>query len=384
MNMKRMWAVASKECRELRRDRLFVVLAFVVPVGAMILYGYSLSLDIEDSPMAIVDHDGSPMSRRYADHFIHSRYCDFRGYIQSHHQIDRLLTAGTVRAVIVIPEHFQENLLAGKSVEVQTLIDGSMPNRSQLARGYVIAINSAENKRMAINYVARHRGVTRERAEQLIQPLKLEVRYLYNQASLSIWTIAPTMIMLVLMLIPPFYTTVGVVREKESGAIYNIYASTVTRLEFLVGKLIPYVAISCLNAVLLYLLATRFFAAPFKGDLLFFSVATFVYVICTTSIGLTVSVFVSTQIAAQLITGVLTILPSFAYSGLLKPVAAMDPTGQFIAHLLPAMYYTEVVQGAFLKGLGWHELWPNLVILTFYAAVLLTLSLLAFRKRPSR
>jgi ABC-2 type transport system permease protein/ribosome-dependent ATPase len=334
--------------------------------------------------MAIVDRDGSPMSRQYADHFIHSRYCAFRGYVQSNHQIDRLLTAGTVRAVIVIPEHFQENLLAGKSVEVQTLIDGSMPNRSQLARGYVIAINSAENKRMAIDYVARYRGITRDRAEQLIQPLKLEVRYLYNQASRSIWTVAPTMIMLVLMVIPPFYTTVGVVREKESGAIYNIYASTVTRLEFLVGKLIPYVAISYLNAFFLFLLAIWFFGAPFKGDLLFLSVATFVYVICTTAIGLTVSVFVRTQIAAQLITGVLTILPSFAYSGLLKPVAAMDPTGQFIAHLLPAMYYTEVVQGTFLKGLGWRELWPDVVVLMFYAAVLLTLSLLAFRKRPSR
>jgi len=382
VNLTRLLTVAAKEWRELRRDRLFVALAFVVPVGAMILYGYALSLDIEDSPMAIIDYDGSQMSRQYADRFIHSHYCEFRGYLRSSDEADRLLTQGQVHAVIVIPEHFQKDLLNARTVEIQTLLDGSMPNRSRLAKNYIIAINQAESYRLAVDYVARVRGMSRQRAAQLIRPFKLETRFLYNQAGKSTWTIAPTVIMLILMVIPPFYTTVGVVREKESGAIYNIYASTGS--EFLIGKLIPYVVISFLNSCILFLLATWFFEAPFKGEISFFICATLAYVICTTSIGLTVSVLVRTQIAAQLITGVMTILPAFSYSGLLKPVSSLDPVGQFMAHLLPAMYYTNVVQGTFLKGLGWHELSGNLFVLMFYAGLLLAFSHWVFQKRPSQ
>lgn len=384
MNLKRTWAVASKEWQEIRRDRLFIALAFIVPVSITVLYAYSLALDVEQIPMSIVDYDRTNMSREYAERFIHSRYFEFKGYLDDRHQIDGLLTQGKVRAVLVIPEHFQEDLGAGKLAHVQALIDGSTPMSSQMVKGYVIAINGAESKRLAAEYVSKTGGIPRARAEATILPFKLETRYLYNQASRSIWTIAPTLMMLVLMIIPPFYTTLGVVREKESGAIYNIYASTLTRFEFLIGKLAPYVFISILNSVILFVLATQLFGAPFKGTFLFFVPATIVYVICTTSVGLMVSVLVRTQIAAELITGVVTIFPTFAYAGLFKPVASLKESDQIIAHFLPGMYYTNIVHGSFLKGLGWRELGWNVAVLAIYATVLLTVSMLVFRKRPNQ
>ena len=384
MNLIRTWSVAVKEWQEIRRDRLFIGLAFVVPAFIMILYGYSMSMDVENIPLGIIDNDGTSMSRQYAEKFTQSRYFDFQGYLTSHRQVEPLLTSGQLRAVIEIPEHFQKQVQDGKAIEIQTLIDGSMPTRSQMIKGYVIAINGAESQRLASQYISQMQGVSSEQAARSIQPFKLQVRYLYNQSLRSINTIGPTLMMLVLMVIPPFYTTLGVARERESGSIYNVYASTLTRFEFLAGKLFPYVLISILSSVVLFLIVTLIFRAPFKGDLSFLFFATVVYVICTTSIGLMISTLVKTQIAAELITGVVTIFPTFNFSGLLKPVDSMSASDQVVAHMLPGMYYTEILQGTFLKGLGWQHLWSNVAVLALYSVLLLTFSALVFRKRPSR
>lgn len=384
MNLMRTWSVAVKEWQEIRRDRLFIGLAFVVPVFIMILYGYSLSMDVENIPLAIIDNDGTSMSRQYAEKFIQSRYFDFQGYLSNRRYVEPMLTSGHLRAVIEIPEHFQKQIQGGQPVEVQTLIDGSMPTRSQMVKGYVIAINGAESQRLVSDYISRTQGISSEQADQFIQPFKLQIRYLYNQSLRSINTIAPTLMMLVLMVIPPFYTTLGVARERESGSIYNIYSSTLTRFEFLAGKLLPYVIISVLNSIVLLLIVTLLFRAPFKGDLPFLLVGTVVYVLCTTSVGLTISVMVRTQIAAELITGVVTIFPTFNFSGLLKPVDSMSAGDQIIAHMLPAMYYTDILQGSFLKGLGWAHLWSNVAVLAVYTLGLLTVAAVVFRKRPAR
>ncbi len=216
----------------------------------------------------------------------------------------------------------------------------------------------------------------------MIQPVGVQLRYLYNQEVKSTWSIATALIMFVLMVCPPFLTALGVVREKENGSIYNIYASTVSRGEFLIGKLTPYVGISIINILILWLMVIYLFKAPFKGDPLFFFIASVIYVVCTTGIGLLVSLIVKTQIAAMLMTVVVTIVPSILYSGLLVPIASMAPQGQFEAHLFPAMYYTDIALGSFLKGIGLEQLWGRVLALFIYAAVLWTLSYLLFHKRP--
>jgi len=171
------------------------------------------------------------------------------------------------------------------------------------------------------------------------------------------------------------------VREKENGSIYNIYASTITRSEFLIGKLTPYVFISILNMLILWFMATSLFHAPFKGDPLFFFLSSVLYVTCTTSIGLLVSLLVQTQIAAMMVTVVVTIVPSVLYSGLMVPIASMDAASQFEAHLFPAMYYTNIVLGSFLKGVGLEEQWSDMLALAVYVAVLWLASFLLFHKR---
>ena len=382
MNFKRIIAVAHKEWREIVRDKLFFALAFIIPTVLMLMFGFGLSLDVENIPMAIVDQDGSALSRDYAHRFIDSRYFHFLGYSHNERELTPLLTDNTLRAAIIIPEHFEQDLLAGRPALVQTLIDGTFPFRAQTTKGYVIAINSAVSAELLADYLTRLRGIPHAQALQIVQPVRLETRYLYNQGVKSIWSLAPKLIMVILMISPPFLTALGVVREKESGSIYNIYSSTLSRGEFLIGKLSPYVGISILNSLILWFLATWLYAVPFKGPPLFFFVATVMYVICTTGIGLVVSVLVRTQTAAMIVTAIFTIVPAVLYSGILVPISSLTQAAQVIAHALPAMYYTNIVLGSFLKGVGFQALWLEFLILAFYATVLFTIGYRMFSKRP--
>ncbi|TWT81346.1 Inner membrane transport permease YbhS [Planctomycetes bacterium CA13] len=383
MNVHRVAATASKEWREIVRDRLFLALTFLVPTSLMLVVGYGLSLDVEDIPLAIVDRDGTNLSREYAHRFIDSRYFDFKGYALDRHALPLLLADNKVRAAIIIPENFQKELMAGRPIVVQTLIDGTLPSRAQTTKGYVLAMNTAFTSEMLAMFISKKRGIPLGQAARSLRPVKFEARYLYNQSMRSDWALAPRLIMVILMMTPPFYTALGIVREKERGSIYNIYSSTVSRFEFLVGKLIPYVGISSANAVILWLIATQLFGAPFKGSLLFFIPATLLYIICTTGLGLVVSVMVRTQVAAMVVTFIVTVIPSMLYSGVIVPISSLSETAQVTAHALPAMYYTNIIVGAFMKGVGLRELWPDVLVLAIYATVLLTLGYRMFHKRPS-
>lgn len=382
MNFRRIVALAHKEWREILRDRLFFTLAFVVPASLMLIFGYGLTLDVEHIPFAVVDQDKTAMSRDYLHRFIDSRYFNYQGEVPSERELAPLLADSRIRLAIVVPPRFQENLMAGRAVAVQTLIDGTFPFRTASSKGYVVAINAAFNNELMGHYISRRLGVSVPSAMALVQPVAGQLRYLYNQEMKSVWTIAPVIMMFVLMITPPFLTALGVVREKENGSIYNIYASTVTRGEFLIGKLTPYVGISVVNSLILWLMATGLFGAPFKGDPLFFFLASVIYVTCTTGVGLLVSLFVRTQVAAMMLTVIVTIVPSVLYSGLLVPIASMEPAGQFEAHLFPAMYYTDLVLGSFLKGVGLEQLWGKVLALLLYSIALWATSFFMFHKRP--
>jgi ABC-2 type transport system permease protein len=384
MNGRRIAAVALKEWREITRDRVFFALAFLLPVVWMMVFGYALTVDVQNIPCAIVDDDRSAMSRDFAHRFIDSRYFDFKGQLASEHAADRLLADGAVRLVIVIPQHFQRNLMAGRQVTVQTLHDGTFANRAQTVLGYVDAITRSASGEVQVQYLSRQLGMSAESALTLLQPVRLELRYLYNQALRSIWSIAPSLMMYTLMLSAPLLTALSVVREKETGSIYNIYASTVTRAELLAGKLLPNVGISMFNAVVLWMLAHLYFGAPFKGSLGFFFVATLSYVLCASSMGLLISVASRTQVAALMIAIILAVIPAIQFSGMFVPVAFLTGSAAVQAHLFPPMYFENIALGAFLKGVGWSVLWPDVAALVLYSAVMLAVSYALFRKRVPR
>ena len=382
MNVRRIAAVASKEWRETVRDRMFFSLAFVLPILWMLVFGYGLVLDVENIPYAVLDRDHSALSRDYLYRFQQSRYFDFKGALTDEREFEPLLASSRIRAAIIIPEKFQERLTAGQTVGVQTLIDGTFPLRTDITKGYVIAINSAFNEERLTDYISRRIGISRAQAEHRARPINLEVRYLYNEEVRSTWSMVPALVMFTLMLSCPLLTALGIVREKETGSIYNIYSSTVTKIEFLFGKLLPYVLISSMNAVVLWVMATLWFGVPFKGNLLFFLVASVVFILSSTGVGLLVSLLVRTQIAALLITIIIAMVPTILFSGLLVPVSALSPGSQFQAHLFPGMYYTDIVRGTFLKGVGVDVLWKDVLALALYALALRFVGYGLFTKRP--
>lgn len=382
MNLRRIAAVASKEWRETVRDRMFFSLAFLLPILWMLVFGYGLVLDVENIPYAALDRDQSSLSRDYLHRFQQSRYFDFTGALTDEREVEPLLASGRIRAAIIIPEKFQERLKASRPVGVQTLIDGTFPLRTDITKGYVIAINSAFNEERLTDYISRRIGISLAQAESRARPITLEVRYLYNEEVRSTWSMVPALVMFSLMLSCPLLTALGIVREKETGSIYNIYSSTVTKIEFLAGKLLPYVLISSMNAVVLWIMATLWFGVPFKGNLLFFLMASFVFVLSATGVGLLVSLLVRTQIAALIVTIIIAMVPTILFSGLIVPVSSLSPGSQFQAHLFPGMYYTNIVRGTFLKGIGPEVLWTDVFALALYAVILRLVGYRLFTKRP--
>ena len=384
MNLRRVAVIAGKEWREIRRDPVFLALAFALPISWIFIFSYTMIFDIENVPFAIVDYDHSARSRDFAHRFIDSRYFDFRGYLNSEHDADRLLAASRMRLIVTIPEHFARDLAAGRTARIATTIDGTFPNRAQTVKAYAEAITRNFSGELQARYVSQRFGIAPDRALTLMQPLRLEVRYLYNQGLRSIWSTAPSLVMLTLMFVPCLLTALVVVREKDNGSIYNIYASTVTRAEFLAGKLLPSVAISYADALILSALACFYFGAPFKASPGFYLIACLVYVSCTASMGLLVSTLVRSQNAALMISSILAIIPAIQFSGMVIPVATLEGGAWVQAHLFPAMYFENIVLGSYLKGVGAARLWVDLLVLAGYAITLMALSHWAFRKRQSR
>jgi ABC-2 type transport system permease protein/ribosome-dependent ATPase len=224
--------------------------------------------------------------------------------------------------------------------------------------------------------------MTKEHTRRIIQPIAVEVRYLYNEEVRSTWSTVPALIMFTLMLSSPLLTSLGVVREKETGSIYNIYSSTLRRSEFLAGKLLPYIAISLVNVWVLWLMAVLMFDVPFKGSLPMFFGASVLFIMCTTGVGLLISLLVNTQMAALIITMVVAMVPTILFSGLLVPVSSLSRGARFQAHLYPAMYYTNTVRGAFLKGLDARAMWMDIGALALFAALLFLASYRLLTKRP--
>lgn len=382
MNRQRIVAYAYKEWREILRDRLFFSLAFVVPCLLILLFGAGLSLDVEHIPFAVLDQDHSPASRDYAAHFSSGVMFDRRYDLESPHQIDPLMGGGKVRAVLIIPHGFGAALAAHRHAQVQTVIDGTFPSRALTTKGYVEAINTTQDLERLSMRLSEAAGMTVDAARERLAPIQVSVRYRYNESVLSIWDIGPKLIMVILMISPPFLTALGVVREKESGAIFNLYASNLSRGEYLLGKLAPYVAISFLNSWGLWMIVTLGFGVPFRGSLSYFAFASIVYVLCTTGIGLLVSILTRTQIAAMIVTTIVTMVPAVLYSGVLIPVPSLSGAGRWLAHALPAMYYADIVVSAFLKAGGWRDGWQPLMVLTGYASALFALGYRLLSKRP--
>ena len=371
-NLRRLFSYSRRETLELRRDPIRATMALLGSVILMLIMGYGITLDVEDLTFAVLDRDQTATSRDYALNLAGSRYFSERAPIGDYTELDRRMRTGEISLALEIPPGFARDLGRGAPVAIGAWIDGAMPQRAETIQGYVRGMHAHWLAEMAA------RKLGQSRSSGLI---KIETRFRYNPDVKSMVAMVPAVIPLLLLMIPTMLTALSVVREKELGSIVNLYVTPVTRLEFLLGKQLPYIGLAMVNFLLMSLLAVTVFGVPMKGSFLALSVAALLYVTSATAMGLLFSTFVRSQIAAIFGTAVLTLLPAVQFCGMTSPVSALEGLGRMIGNVYPTTYFLVIARGTFAKGLGFSDLQASFLPLILAVPLLIGLCALLLRKQ---
>ncbi|WP_017246010.1 ribosome-associated ATPase/putative transporter RbbA [Stutzerimonas stutzeri] len=370
-SLRRLLSYTRREAMELRRDPIRATLAMLGSVLLMFIMGYGVSFDVENLTYAVLDRDQTTTSQHYLLNMAGSRYFIEKAPLANHAELDQRMRSNDISLAVEIPPNFGRDLKRGAVPQVAFWIDGAMPMRADTIKGYVQGIH--------LNYLqqlAREAGV-----EGQLAPADVAIRYRYNPDVQSLPAMAPAMIPLLLMMIPAMLTALGVVREKELGSITNFYVTPTTRLEFLLGKQLPYIALGMFNFATLALLAVFVFGIPIKGSILTLCLGALLYVTCATGLGLLMSSILNSQIAAIFGTTIVTLLPAIQFSGLIHPVSAMEGAGAFIGKLYPTSHFLIISRGVFSKALGLAELYPYFIPMLLAIPLLTLLSVAGLRKQ---
>ncbi|WP_341990581.1 ribosome-associated ATPase/putative transporter RbbA [Azorhizobium sp. AG788] len=363
-SLRRLGAYAGREATELRRDPVRLTFALLGTALLMLIFGYGITLDVDHVRFSVLDRDQSPESRAYVDTYAHSSYFQQEAPLADPAALDRALKANDIAFAIELPPQFGADLRSGRATEVLVTVDGAMPFRAETIEGYVTGAHA-----QFLSEVAAAAGT------QTTSAATLAMRYRYNQAFRSLDAMVPATIALMLVFIPAVLTALGVVTEKELGSITNFYVTPVTKLEFLLGKQLPYVGLACFNYLLMVIMALVVFQVPLKGSFLGLSVAALGYVLGTTALGLVSSTVTRTQVSALFATALATMMPATQFSGMLQPVATLEGGAYVLGTLFPTTYFLRASVGAFTKGLSFVELmpfalgclafWPGLLLIAF-------------------
>lgn len=373
-DLMRMMSYAHRETLELRRDPIRATLALLGSVILMFVIGYGINTEVENLTFAVLDRDQTVISRDYVQQISGSRYFIQKKDIVDYNDLDQRMRAGEISLAIEIPPEFGQNIERGRNVEVGAWIDGAMPLRAETVRGYVQGMHALWLQNRARTLLGK---------EAAMGDYRLEVRYLYNPGIESLTAMAPAVIPILLLIIPAMLAALSVVREKEMGSIINLYVTPVTRLEFLVGKQLPYIGLGMINCILLWLFAVFVFRVHFTGGILTFMLAGLLYVAFSTAFGLLISTFMNSQIAAIFGAAVLTILPATQFCGLMDPVSSLQGTGRFIGDIYPTTYFILISRGTFAKALEFHDLVGSFIPL-FIAGPLLVIIASWLTKKQAR
>ncbi|WP_249976289.1 ribosome-associated ATPase/putative transporter RbbA [Vreelandella olivaria] len=371
-SLRRLFSYARREGMELRRDPIRATLALAGTLVLMFIIGYGITMDVEELSFAVLDRDQTTTSQHYTLNLTGSRYFSEQPPLQSYDDMEQRLQRGAISLAVEIPPNFGRDLKRGHSPEVGFWIDGAMPSRANTIQGYVQGIHTTY-----LQQLAQEAGVN----STSLAPIDIALRYRYNPDVQSLPAMVPAVIPLLLMMIPAMLTALGVVREKELGSITNFYVTPVTRLEFLAGKQLPYVAMGMFNFLLLVLLSIFIFGVPIKGNLLLLALGALLYVLCATGLGLLISSIFSSQIAAIFGTAIVTLVPAVQFSGMLHPISSLEGASWLIGHLYPTGHFLIISRGIFSKALGFSDLWPYFAALFVTIPIVVALSLAGLKKQ---
>ncbi|WP_167140900.1 ribosome-associated ATPase/putative transporter RbbA [Pseudomonas sp. OTU750018] len=369
----RLFSYTRREALELRRDPIRGSMALLGSLLLLFIIGYGISLDVENLTYAVLDRDQTTTSQAYALNLAGSRYFIEQAPLRDYDELDRRMRSGEISLAVEIPPNFGRDLKRGGVPQIGMWLDGAMPMRAETIKGYVMGLHAGY-----LQELARKDGASTRSSLPT-----LEVRYRYNPDVESLNAMVPAVIPLLLMLIPAMLTALGVVREKELGSIINLYVTPVTRLEFLLGKQLPYIALGMLNFVLLVIAAVWVFDVPLKGSLLALLTGGLLYISCATAMGLLMSTFTRSQIAAVFGTAIVTLIPAIQFSGLIYPVASLEGFGALVGQVYPTSHFLIISRGVFSKALGFTELYSYFMALLITIPVLLALCTSLLKKQEA-
>ena len=369
-SLRRMLSYLWREALELQRDPVRATLALGGSLLLMFVIGFGITMDVEDLSYAVLDRDQTTLSQSYTLNLAGSRYFTEHPPIVDYEDLDRRMRSGELSLAIEIPAGFARDVLRGQNVQIGAWLDGAMPQRAETVQGYVQGMHQHW-----LLVQASERG-----GASAAGNASVETRFRYNPDVKSLPAMVPAVIPLLLLMLPAMLTALAVVREKETGSITNLYVTPVTRLEFLLGKQLPYVGLAMVNFLLMTLLAVTIFGVPVKGSFLTLSLAALIFSFAATGMGLLASAVTRSQIAAMFFAMIGTIIPATQFAGLIDPVSSLEGSSKFIGEIYPATHMISISRGVFSKALGLADLAGPLWSMLLSVPVILGAAVLLLKK----
>lgn len=375
MNTQRIRAVMKKEIIQIKRDPPSLVMAFVMPIFMLLIFGYAVTTDVDHIKTAVFDQSKSQQSRLLIEAFRNTDFFDTDIYVDDYREMTRLIDSGKARAGIIVPPDYAKKLNRNETARLQLIVDGSDPlvARTALSTAQVVAqVKSFDIKVKSLKKTGQ--GVN------LIPSLDLRYRVWYNPNMESITFNIPGLIGLIMQNITMLLTAFAMVRERERGTLEQLIITPVKPAELIIGKLIPYVAIGFLDILIILGFGVYWFDVPVKGSIILLLALAFLFLMAALGFGMFVSTVAKTQLQAMQIS-VIIILPSVLLSGFMFPRESMPKIIQAIGYVLPLTYFIEILRGIILKGIGLTYLWKDVALLSVFAIGILTLSVVRMKKR---
>jgi ABC-2 type transport system permease protein len=374
MKLRRVRAIARKEFLHIIRDPRSLGMGIAIPMLMLLLFGYALTLDVDDVPIMIWDQSHTTVSRDLISQFGGSRYFSIYGYASSPREIERAIDRREVLAALVIPWDFARNV--GRSgAQAQLIVDGSDANTAAIAIAYANAIASQWSLDISVQAVRRRGGVP------AAMPVDVRPRVWFNPEMESRLYIVPGLIAVIMSVIAALMTSLTIAREWETGTMEQLISTPVRGYEIIIGKLIPYFVIGAIDVVIAVVMGLLLFQVPFRGAPLLMVAFSSVFLIGTLSLGILISILTRGQLLASQVAMVTTFLPAFLLSGFMFDIANMPRPVQAITYLMPARYFVALLKALFLKGVGVPVLAADGVPLLIFAAAMLLLAIARFKKK---
>ncbi len=360
-------AIFRKEFRHIFRDPRSLMIAIMMPILMIFIYGHAIRFDIKNIKLGVNDQNKTSTSRELIEKFQRSGYFLIVAYPENQAQVEELFQKRKIKAAIIIPYNFSRTIMDDFQTKIQVLIDGSDSNTATVIINYISIIMA--NVSGDLNY-------------QIIRsPINVESRVWYNPDLESANFIIPGLVAIILMMICALMTSITIAREKETGTLEQILVSPIRPFEIIFGKVLPYVIIAFVDGALIVLAAKVIFGTPIVGSLIELTLLSIFYLYASLSIGVSISTRVKTQQVAMMGALIITILPSLLLSGFIFPIRSMPWLLRIISHVVPAKYYLDIIRGVILKGIGINYLWQQSLLLFILGTILLLISVARFKTK---